>query len=158
MVAHTLDLTGYTNGRLKVLYMLPKDRTNPSGCRLYQCLCYCGNLVVYDTNQIRHSKYPRVSCGTCYLDKRFKKEYHTYENIMDRCYNTNRARYKDYGGRGVIVAERWKKDFLFFLEDMGLCPSPWHTIERIDVNGNYEPGNCKWLIDTLQALNKRNSK
>ena len=150
-----LNLTGLIQGRLKVLYKLPKI---PGEKIKYKCLCYCGNFVEYETSAIRHKAYPRQSCGHCYDVQKYKSEYHVWESIMDRCYNKNRERYKNYGGRGITVCQRWRQDFLFFLEDMGLRPSSIHSIERIDVNGNYEPNNCKWILNIFQHLNKTTSK
>jgi len=151
---NVLNLVGHTNGRLKVIAPLPR---NDKGEYMWHCRCYCGNFCEYSTPKIRHTKWPAQSCGHCYLDKRFKKEYHTWENMKDRCYNKNRARYPNYGGRGITVCQRWRHDFLYFLEDMGLCPTPWHTIERKDVDGNYEPSNCVWMLDAFQNFNTTRS-
>ena len=78
--------------------------------------------------------------------------------MKDRCYNPNLKHYKDYGGRGIIVCDRWKDSFENFFEDMGLKPSSKHSIDRIDVNGNYESRNCKWSTDQEQARNRRNQR
>lgn len=150
-----LNLSGLIQGRLKVLYKLPKK----TGERIkYKCLCYCGNFCEYETGQIRHTVYPRQSCGRCYDAEKYKAEYHVWEAMLGRCYNKNGIRYQNYGGRGITVCQRWRQDFLFFLEDMGFRPSTIHSIERIDVNGNYEPSNCKWLLNIFQQLNKTTSK
>jgi hypothetical protein len=84
-------------------------------------------------------------------------EYLAWINIKRRCYNTANASYPDYGERGIVMCDRWKDDFLSFLEDMGERPSDQHSIDRIDVNGNYEPSNCRWAIDAIQRNNKRNN-
>lgn len=152
---NVLNLVGHTRERLKVIR--PEGR-NDKGEYQWLCLCYCGNYCLYSTPKLRHTKWPAKSCGGCYLDKKYKKEYHTWENMNDRCYNTNRAGYKNYGGRGIEVCQRWRQDFLFFLEDMGLAPGSCYSIERIDVNGNYEPSNCKWILNIFQNSNKRSTK
>jgi hypothetical protein len=73
--------------------------------------------------------------------------------MLTRCRNPKGARWKHYGGRGITVCARWET-FANFLADMGERP-PGHTIERLDVNGNYEPSNCTWLPAMLQADNRR---
>lgn len=75
--------------------------------------------------------------------------------MRKRCENKKSIGFKHYGGRGIKVCERWQK-FENFFEDMGECPNGM-SIERIDVNGNYEPSNCKWATNAEQGLNKRNS-
>ena len=76
--------------------------------------------------------------------------------MIARCYNPKHPRFADYGGRGITVCERWLT-FANFLADMGE-PPPGLTLDRIDNDGNYEPGNCRWATDTQQRTNKRPRK
>ena len=85
-------------------------------------------------------------------------EYKSWAKIKQRCLNPNDKRYESYGARGITVCERWKNSFLSFLEDMGPRPSKEHSIDRINVNGNYEPSNCRWADIITQNRNKRVGK
>lgn len=85
-------------------------------------------------------------------------EYTAWLNMKTRCLNPKVKEFRLYGGRGITVCERWSTSFADFLSDMGPRPSKSHSIERIDVNGNYEPQNCFWATRQQQSRNKRNTK
>lgn len=86
------------------------------------------------------------------------KEYRSWGAMKERCYSKNHSQYYLYGKRGISVCDQWINDFETFLRDMGEKPTPAHTIDRIDVNGNYCPENCKWSTPKEQSLNKRTNK
>ncbi len=82
-------------------------------------------------------------------------EYVNWVRMKHRCENHTNDSYAHYGGRGITVCARWQDDFLAFLADMGTRPTKAHSLDRIDVNGHYEPGNVRWATAKEQAQNKR---
>lgn len=84
-------------------------------------------------------------------------EYFTWGSMISRCSNPKHIAYKYYGGRGIEVCDRWKL-FINFFRDMGTKPTPKHSIDRIDVNGNYTPENCRWVEWGVQNQNRRTGK
>lgn len=130
---------------------------------LYRCKCKCGTVRIMKGILLTSGS---KSCG-CWRRERATKHGHqakhkkspTYISwmaMLARCYNVNHENYPSYGGRGVTVCERWRKSFAAFLADMGQRPEG-KTLDRIDPNGNYEPGNCKWSTRFEQDNNKRDT-
>ena len=81
--------------------------------------------------------------------------YKTWTGIKNRCYNQRNKDYPKYGGRGITICDRWKDSFDTFVREVGERPSPEHSIERLDNNGNYGPGNCIWGTPVQQSRNRR---
>lgn len=153
------DLTGRTFGHWKV-----QGRGETRYTRVHWiCTCSCG--IVKQVSGCHLVSGNSTNCG-CSKPKgnasvRYKHgltgtaEHKIWMSMRSRCSNPNNNHYHLYGGRGIFVCERWKNSFSFFLEDMGKRPSSQHSIDRIDTNGNYEPGNCRWATDKEQMRNTR---
>lgn len=154
------DLSGQVFGRLKVI-----EYSHTKNKRAYwKCVCECGNL------HIANGKYlscgDTTSCGCSqseYFVTKHKeasglktKEYRTWRRIKNRCLNPHNNSYPIYGGRGITVCESWLNSFEKFLSDMGRAPSPKHSIDRKNNDGNYEPGNCRWATARMQNNNSSN--
>lgn len=133
--------------------------------RRFRCICECGNESLCQLYNLKSGNVQ--SCGCYNRDKnillhtthgmRGTKEYKSYRKMIERCYYEKDINYHNYGGRGIIVCERWRNSFENFFEDMGVKPSPKHTIERKDPNRNYEPDNCIWATSKQQNNNRTNN-
>lgn len=108
--------------------------------------CGCNRVASIIARQTKH--------GHC-AGGRPSSEYSTYREMIERCYNQKCEEYKNYGARGIIVCDTWLESFSNFITDMGLKPSQKHSIDRVDNNGIYEPGNCKWSTPLEQSNNTR---
>lgn len=117
------------------------------------CECECGKTISIMGSSLTSGIR---SCGCSKHNWSNTLTWSSWSSMLDRCTNSNQPAWKDYGGRGITVCDRWKY-FTNFLEDMGERPHG-KTLDRIDVNGNYEPGNCRWATPKEQSSNKRNNQ
>jgi len=162
------ELISQSFGLLRVLEEAEPRIVGNKRRRFVKCVCDCGNVVEVRLDQLRDGN--TKSCG-CFAKDRslialpeytdsvaLKKAKSIHKGIRQRCYNSNNIKYSIYGGRGIIVCERWldkKTGFISFLEDMGTPPSHKHQLDRIDNDGNYEPRNCRWVTNTQNSMNKK---
>jgi hypothetical protein len=161
------DLTQQKFFRLKPLRGFRKD-FGTYGKTFWECLCDCGQTVTVEAGNLVGGN--STSCG-CWQQEKAREahlthgqslgaagkkpthEYSCWQNMLARCTNQNRKDWKYYGGKGIKVCERWLTSFENFFEDLGPAPSPKHSLERGNSDGNYEPRNVSWATHKQQMNN-----
>lgn len=152
------DQTGKKFNHLTVMGKhLDPERDNITRWR---CRCRCGKITIATTSMLRLGQ--KKSCGCARNECRITHgmthsvEYKTWISILQRCHNPKNSEYHNYGGRGILVCARWLA-FEYFYTDMGPRPAKGYSIERNNVNGHYDPDNCRWATHEEQVNNKRNN-
>ena len=158
------DLVGKRFGRWTVI----ERSANLNGRTMWKCICMCGNVREVSLYNLTsgHSK----SCGCIREENRHKKAvhngcddrlYHVWSSMKQRCTNPNNSNYRNYGARGITVCSEWLHDYASFRSwatENGYdesAPARGCTLDRIDVNGNYEPGNCRWVRRWSEQVKNR---
>jgi hypothetical protein len=158
------DLTGRRYGFLTV------QSQGPHGGIFirWNCLCDCGSTTLVFASALRSGQTKSCGCYRTAISGQSQKthgegykptkEYRAWLGMKARCYRKTESKYPIYGGRGIIVCERWLTSYENFLIDMGRAPSKRHSLDRKEVNGNYEPSNCRWATCVEQMNNVRYNK
>lgn len=160
-----IDLAGQQFGRLVVVRLDGKKGNHAA----WHCQCQCGQTARVTSNNLRTGT--TQSCGCLNRERvsdalkesstthgmRYTRIYDVWLNMKQRCTNPNNDHFPAYGGRGIVICDRWMMSFEAFYEDMGDPPSEDYTIDRKNVHGNYEPGNCRWVPREVQASNTQRS-
>lgn len=155
MANYGANITGMLFGKLTVIKESYKDKNYNY---YWLCVCSCGNQAVVRKSSLISGHTTSCGCNVTYNRKHMQShssEYKAWNQMIQRCTNPKNKHYKDYGGRGIMVCDRWLYNALNFLEDMGDKPTPNHSLDRINNDGNYDPSNCKWSTPKEQANNTR---
>jgi len=157
------DLTGQVFERLTVIEYAgyePKGKST-----VWKCKCECGKEIISQKHALINGRTKSCGCLTRYSPGdnvthglSGQPVYHVWESMRDRCNNPNSTGYENYGGRGIKVCDEWNNSFEAFYRDMGDAYKKGLSIERIDVNGNYNLENCKWATNLEQQNNKRTNR
>lgn len=157
-----INLTGMKSGRLTVVGFSHRAGECKSRALYWLCACECGNSITARTHALKSGH--TQSCGCLQRDRTSESssshrmtgtaEHKAWIAMRQRCINPADAGYKNYGGRGITVDQRWE-DFEIFLRDMGRRPSSRHSLERVDNSAGYGPSNCIWTTRKAQNNNTR---
>ncbi len=162
------DLTSLVFGRLTVIEFSHSQKYKGGARAIWKCLCRCGKTTFVRGGNLQSGN--TTSCECAHRDKMTKHGhaassrngkppsslYSCWVSMKNRCESRQYHGYSHYGGRGISICERWRNSFVNFLADVGERPGPEYSLDRIDNDGDYEPGNVRWATARQQRRNSRN--
>jgi len=168
------DLSNKQFGRLAVISPSPRPVSVKGRDKYWVCICACGNEIVVAARSLKTGHTSSCGClqkeraaQSCKITNtthgqsrvgKTTKEYRAWCSMIGRCENPSNHAFLQYGGRGITVYQEWRTSFESFLADVGQSPSAEYSIDRINNDGNYEPGNVRWATGQEQSRNRRDRK
>lgn len=157
------DWASVRQGNLLVIRQVD---TRSDGQSMWECRCDCGATCIKSSGNLRQGiKSCSTRCGISRSNrKRAKhglarsKEWRAWCAAKQRCHNPKNPQYENYGGRGITMCKKWRGSFAAFIDHIGLAPSGKHTLDRINNDKGYEPGNVRWVTATEQLNNTRRNR
>lgn len=149
---------GDRHGSWTIAYLVESTTKNDSRDRFIGVVCECGIERIVTVSSLKGKKNTHCGCLNGKPNQKNLKhtsEYNSWRMMRLRCQNSIRRDFVRYGGRGIRVCDRWLQGFSFFYEDMGSKPHPSYSLDRINVNGDYCPENCRWATPQQQRQNTR---
>lgn len=162
-MSKAIDITGQKFGKLTAIKLHHIKRYESCTKRYWLCKCECGNSAIVSQGQLTCGKTKSCGCmQSLYFETKHKmahtRLYNTWENMRKRCYKKQDKHYKWYGARGIKTCEEWKNDFVPFMNwALNNGYNEKLTLDRIDVNKDYTPENCRWVNWITQQRNKRSN-
>lgn len=163
-----VDATGQRFGRLTVV---GRAANTKAGAARWRCVCDCGGESTPTGRALRNGTTSSCGCYNRELARRkayvmgttkapkhngsYSAIYRTWTSMLQRCYSPSAQQFKNYGARGITVCDRWRNDFAAFRSDVGEKPGPDYSLDRIDNDRGYEPGNVRWATWAQQNVNTR---
>lgn len=174
-----MKLQDKTGQRFEMLTVTRRAENDKHGHVRWECLCDCGKTCYPSSNNLKRGNSTSCGCRIGIVGREMKNpakpnpnyrrhwaaskgrpvpEYQIWLSMKQRCCNPKDVAYHSYGGRGITVCKEWLNDFPTFMSQIGHRPSKWHSLDRVDNDGNYEPSNVRWATKKEQQNNRRTVK